>query len=212
MDSDLIKFQAERTIPDTFQNLALWQTRRRGFLRAAVVSGAASQLLWLQSCKSEEEANEILTSQQVTILKSVLGLLFPSDGNGPGAEDINAFGYVMWVLRDTLNRKPEDNDFIIEGLDWAEETAQEVYFCSYTECDEEKKSALVDLFTGLNWGETWCAAMIALIFEALLLDPIYGGNTNEAGWKWLNHTAGFPRPTEANRYERIMERQMKMKP
>jgi gluconate 2-dehydrogenase gamma chain len=78
--------------------------------------------------------------------------------------------------------------------------------------DQEQKEALVGLFTQLDWGKNWCAAMLMLIFEALLLDPLYGGNTNEAGWKWLKHTAGYPRPTEANRYERIMERQMKMKP
>jgi len=213
MKFNIHKWQREVKVPETFSNLELWQTRRRGFLRAAIIGGAASQLAFVTSCDSaEEEGNEILSGKQVAVLKSVISILFPDDGNGPGTKEINAFDYIMWVLRDTLNRKPEDNDYIIEGLDWANDTSNEVYFCEYAELDQDQKDALVELFTKLDWGKNWSAAMLMLIFEALLLDPLYGGNTNEIGWKWLNHTAGYPRPTEANRYERIMERQMKMKP
>ncbi len=116
----------------------------------------------------------------------------------------------MWVLHDSLNRKTEDNEYIIEGIDWANETAKEIYFTPTIELNTEQKEALVGKFTELNWGKTWSSIMITLIFEALLRDPIYGGNTNEAGWNWLNHTPGFPRPTEELRYERIMEKQMKI--
>ena len=53
--------------------------------------------------------------------------------------------------------------------------------------------------------------MVTLLFEALLLDPLYGGNKEEKGWKWLNHTPGFPRPTEELRYEVLMKKQLKIK-
>ncbi len=202
----------EIEIPDTFQNLELWQTRRRTFLKAALIGGALTQISFLQSCDPDtEKGNDILSGDQVGILKSILLILFPDDGNGPSAEGINAYGYVMWVLVDTLNRKAEDNEYIIEGLNWSNEVAEELYFLSYNELDQEQKDAIVDHFTKLEWGKNWCAAMVILILEALLLDPLYGGNTNEAGWKWLNHKAGIPRPTESIRYERIMEKQMKLK-
>lgn len=212
MKGEYKRIKKEVKIPDTFQNLDKWQTKRRTFLKAAVITGAVSQLTMLESCKGdEEEGNEILSAQQVGILKSILNIFFPDDGNGPGAEDINAYEYIMWVLRDTLNRKAEDNEYIIEGLDWANETANEIYFDDYLNLDQEQQEALVDTFTKLDWGKNWSSAMIMLIFEACVLDPIYGGNTNEVGWKWLDHQPGVPRPTEANRYERIMERQMKIK-
>jgi len=201
----------ERTIPDTFKNLENWETNRRTFLRGALVAGAMTQIGLFTSCSVElEEANDLLTAEQSTILTQILDLFFPNDGNGPGAKDINAFGYIMWVLHDSLNRKTEDNEYIIEGLDWANETAQEIYFKPFVELNQEEREVLVGKFTQLNWGKSWSSVMITLIFEALLLDPIYGGNTDEVGWKWLNHTPGHPRPTEENRYERIMERQMKL--
>ena len=113
----------------------------------------------------------------------------------------------MWVLHDSLDRKTEDNSYIIEGLDWANETAQEIYFKPFVELDEKEKEALIGKFTLLDWGENWSSMLITLILEALVLDPIYGGNTNEAGWTWLEHIPGYPRPTEENRYENIKVQQ-----
>lgn len=201
----------KRSTPDAFENLTLWETNRRTFLRGALLAGAMTQIASFTSCSVKlQEGNDLLTAEQATILNDILMILFPDDGNGPSAKDINAFGYIMWVLHDSLNRKTEDNAYIIEGIDWANETAQEIYFTPFVELEPKQKEVLVGKFTLLDWGKTWSSVLITLIFEALLLDPIYGGNVNEIGWKWLNHSAGFPRPTEDLRYERIMEKQMKI--
>ncbi|NOQ71669.1 MAG: hypothetical protein GQ574_06695 [Crocinitomix sp.] len=201
----------KKTIPSTFQNIEKWETNRRTFLRGALIAGALTQITAFTSCSKQlREGNEILTAEQSTILFDVLNIFFPDDGNGPSIEEINAFGYIMWVLQDTLNRKTSENDYIIEGIDWANETAEEIYFTPFVELDQKQKEALVGKFTELNWGKNWSSVLITLICEAVLLDPLYGGNTNEVGWEWLNHTPGFPRPTEELRYERIMEKQMKI--
>ena len=201
----------KKTIPSAFQNIEKWETNRRIFLRGALIAGALTQITAFTSCSKQlREANEILTAEQSTILYDVLSIFFPDDGNGPSVDEINAFGYILWVLQDTLNRKTSENEYIIEGIDWANETAEEIYFTPFVELDQEQKEALVGKFTELNWGKNWSSVLITLICEAVLLDPIYGGNTNEAGWKWLNHTPGFPGPTEELRYERIMEKQMKI--
>lgn len=201
----------KKAVPNRFQNLEKWETDRRTFLRGALIAGAMTQISMFTSCSAElRESNDLLTAEQSTILYDVLDIFFPNDGNGPGIEEINAFGYIMWVLHDSLNRKAEDNEYIIEGLGWADETAQEIYFMPFVELEQKQKEALVGKFTELNWGKNWSSVLITLICEALLLDPLYGGNTNEVGWEWLNHTPGFPRPTEELRYERIMEKQMKL--
>ena len=201
----------KKSIPNRYLDLEQWQTDRRKFLRGALLAGAMTQIGFFTSCSTKlKEGNDLLTAEQATILNDVLNIFFSNDGNGPDAEDINAFGYVMWVLHDTLNRKIEDNAYILVGLNWADETAQEIYFSPFVELSQEQKEALVGKFTELDWGKNWSSMIITLILEALVLDPIYGGNKNEAGWNWLNHTPGFPRPTEENRYERIMEKQMKL--
>lgn len=202
---------SKKTIPPKYLNLEEWQTSRRKLLKGALLAGAMTQIGLFTSCTTKlKEGNDLLSAEQATILNDILNTFFPNDGNGPSAEDINAFGYIMWVLHDTLNRKIEDNAYILVGLNWADETAQEIYFTPFVELSDKQKQALIGKFTELDWGENWSSMIITLILEALVLDPIYGGNTNEAGWEWLEHTPGYPRPTEENRYERIMERQMKL--
>lgn len=194
----------KQTIPDPFQNLEKWETSRRSFLRSALIAGAMTQIATFTSCSPNlKEGNDLLTAEQSTILNDILFVFFPDDGNGPSHEDINAFGYIMWVLHDSLDRNTADNAYIIEGLDWANQTAQEIYFKPFIELDEKEKEALIGKFTVLDWGENWSSMVITLILEALVLDPIYGGNTNEVGWTWLEHIPGFPRPSEDNRYEKI---------
>lgn len=198
----------KKKIPDTFQNLEKWETSRRSFLRSALIAGAMTQIATFTSCAPNlKEGNDLLSAEQATILNDILAVFFPNDGNGPSYTDINAFGYIMWVLHDSLDRKTEDNSYIIEGLDWANETAQEIYFKPFVELDEKEKEALIGKFTVLDWGENWSSMLITLILEALVLDPIYGGNKNEAGWTWLEHIPGYPRPTEENRYEKIKVQQ-----
>jgi len=202
---------SKKTIPTPYLDIEAWQTNRRKFLKGALLAGAMTQIGFFTACSTKlKEGNDLLDQEQATILNDIINIFFPNDGNGPGAEDINAFGYIMWVLHDTLNRKIEDNAYILKGLEWANETAQEIYFAPFVELSEKQKRALVGKFTELDWGENWSSMMITLILEALVLDPIYGGNTNEAGWEWLKHTPGYPRPTADNRYERIMEKQMKL--
>jgi gluconate 2-dehydrogenase gamma chain len=49
-------------------------------------------------------------------------------------------------------------------------------------------------------GKQWISTILRYILEALLTDPIYGGNPNAIGWKWLDHQPGFPRPPANKRY------------
>jgi len=36
--------------------------------------------------------------------------------------------------------------------------------------------------------------MMSYLIEALLSDPVYGGNKDQKGWLWLEHIPGFPTP------------------
>ena len=63
----------------------------------------------------------------------------------------------------------------------------------------------VKKFMTLDHGSDWTSIVLTLVFESLALDPIYGGNPDGIGWKWLNHTPGWPGPTEELRYENILK-------
>ncbi len=203
---DIKKISKKYKIPDTFQNIEHWETKRRGFLKGLLVAGALSQVSLLQSCKETlEKGNEFLTSEQATILNSVLNIIWPDDGNGPNADEINVFQYIMWVLGDEINRYEEDNQYIIDGIDWTNEISNEIYFTDYIELEQNQKEALVNQIAKVAWGKQWCSALSSLTLESLLLDPIYGCQPDEVGWKWLGHTSGSPRANESTRYENLLE-------
>ena len=40
----------------------------------------------------------------------------------------------------------------------------------------------------------WLSLLLTYLLEALLADPVYGGNPGGIGWQWLAHQPGFPTP------------------
>ena len=197
---------------DLIQSISSWQVNRRKLLKAGLLAGAMSQINLFTSCSNQlKTSNEILNAQQTLLLETSLYTLFPNDGNGPGADDINAFGYFLWVIQDDLNRKEESNSFIVEGLDWLNQKSIRLKQSNFYDIPANHREAFIDEIVKTKYGKKWVSAMVSLLFEALLLDPIYGGNKEEKGWEWLNHTPGFPRPTKELRYEVLMKKQMKIK-
>ena len=193
-------------VPEIYDDLDKWETNRRSFLRAAFIAGAASQLSWFTSCSAElEEANDYLTAQQSTILKRTLQVLWPDDGNGPNVDDLNTFGYFMWVLSSELMAQ-EEKDFLIEGIDWIEVKSKEIYKKSFVQLSKTRQEVLISNIVDMNDGEKLMAVIITYILESLILDPIYGGNKDETGWKWLDHVPGNPRPEEGTRVEAFYEK------
>lgn len=195
-----------KVLPD-YDDLFQWQTNRRTLLKAAVISGALSQFSFLQSCETENEitvGNEFMNEKQMSVLKSVLNILFPDDGNGPSIQSLNTINYILWVLRDS-GASQKNKNYLIEGVDWADETALEKSGRNYLDLDQSERERAIKYYTETAYGKEWCSIMLTLILESLVLDPIYGGNSNEAGWKWLEITPGFPRADEKTRYENVLE-------
>ncbi|UKN03071.1 gluconate 2-dehydrogenase subunit 3 family protein [Paracrocinitomix mangrovi] len=191
-------------IPDTFKDLDKWESNRRSFLRAALVAGAATQLAWFTSCsKVLEDSNEYLSAEESTILKSILNTIWPDDGNGPGIDELNTFGYVLWVFSDQYTEQ-SDKDYLIEGLNWADEQALHIYEQHFYDLSSDQQEILIYQFLEMDWGKNWMYVMQTYVLESLILDPIYGGNKDESGWKWLDHVTGLPRPTEETRMESII--------
>jgi gluconate 2-dehydrogenase gamma chain len=179
--------------------------KRRDFLRNMALLSAGSVIPFSACLRGQGDQipkgrdPKILSEIEWNTLVAIQDVLFPSEENSPGARDVNAAGYFQWVISDPL-LDPEEAAFRKNGIIWIEETAVENRNKSFVELDEEAKEKVLRYAENYSWGESWISATLLHIFEALLSDPIYGGNTDERGWKWLNYTPGIPRPTKGKIY------------
>lgn len=61
----------------------------------------------------------------------------------------------------------------------------------------EQNFLLKELQKEQDYDKWWFGFVITITIEALLCDPVYGGNKQELGWKWLNYIPWYPRPKVA---------------
>ena len=188
-------------IPKSLQSPQKWRMERRQFFRVLLAGAVATQIPWWVACSNtgETTVNFQLNQKQKQILIFVQNFLFPSDGNGPGAMDFKAEEYMQWVLNDE-NMDAIEKQYLVNGIGWVEETAQEEKGLSFLVLSEVEREEILEMISKEVWGESWYSMNLNFIFEALLSDPIYGANANKEGWVWLEHNPGHPRPTEEMKY------------
>lgn len=183
-----------------------WELSRKEFLKSLLLLGVAANIPFLTSCETKEEPESFdctpLSIEQLKVVQAVQLILFPKEGNGPSALEVNADKWIVYVLNDS--REPQrEKDFIVEHLDGLNELSQEIHNTSYDLLGIDRQEDVLELFFEGKAPKRWGSRMLTLIFEALLLDPLYGVNPNNIGWKWLNHNPGAPRPNDENMYPTI---------
>lgn len=138
-------------------------------------------------------------SQQVSSFRALFEHLLPSEQEAPGAHEINAIGYLQWVLKD-----PKVNNayrlFLLAGIQNLDEVSFKQTRKHFIELSHDAREKVLRALETTTEGYRWLKEILEFLMEALLGDPIYGGNTGEAGWKWLQHVPGFPRPLPNKRY------------
>lgn len=144
-----------------------------------------------------------LTPEQSQTLDQVQILLFPDDGDGPSARDINALDYLQWALTDRDNAADGDDEFILKGIGWLDDLSKQSHGDSFIKLDEPKQQKVLQRISQSSAGENWLSLLIYYLIEALVFDPFYGGNTNQIGWQWLQHQPGFPRPDASTHYRNL---------
>ena len=74
------------------------------------------------------------------------------------------------------------------------------------ELSQNQREVIVEELSGdKGWGKTWLSRLLTLSFEAMFCHPSYGGNTNEIGWKWVDHFPSRPLVTKELMYPQIMK-------
>ncbi len=91
----------------------------------------------------------------------------------------------------------EDKRYIKNGVKWLNEAAVEQYKQKYVKLRADKREDLLRHISQKEWGESFLYTIMTYMFEAMLGDPIYGGNNKEHGWQWLSFEGGKPRPQKA---------------
>lgn len=177
---------------------------RRHFMKitsagaAATVTSTASPPLF--SATKQQSGDAGLSDQQWRTLDAVLDHLFPSEVEAPGAKDVKAVHWLQWVLLDDETDEVH-KQFLRAGVVQVDETSLEMYQISFVALQQDQREAVLrNMEKNKQQGRAWLQEMIRYIFEVLLSDPVYGGNPQAVGWKWLQHIPGFPRPPKEKRY------------
>ena len=194
-----MSIRQESTTAGRVPVLADWRREllsRRRFLMA-LAGGSLAALLPLPA--SAAAGPTLDEAQRWVVLGAVQEHLFPSEPEAPGAREINALGYLRFVVADE-NLDLEERAFILQGAEWLEALTRERQGRGFVGLDGEAREQMLRAVARSEAGENWLSTLLVYIFEALLTDPVYGGNTGGVGWKWLGHIPGFPRPTPGKRY------------
>ncbi|HBH36705.1 MAG TPA: hypothetical protein DDW45_10390 [Gammaproteobacteria bacterium] len=177
---------------------------RRHFLKitsaGTAATAATTASLPLFSAPKQQLGDAGLYDRQWQTLEAVLDHLFPSEADAPGAKDVKA---VHWLQRVLLDDETDEvhKRFLRAGIAQVDETSMELYQKSFVELQhDQRETVLRSMEQSKQHGRAWLQEMIRYIFEALLSDPVYGGNPQAVGWRWLQHIPGFPRPPKEKRY------------
>ncbi len=181
---------------------------RRDFLKTSIAITLLSGFIGCKPKPSETTTATAISNsktfkfskEQRQILDRVQIHLFPEDGDGPNAQDLNALSYLEWALTDEKNISDGDADYITKGIVRLNELSTQIYSKQFVTLRFTEQDKILQQTAKNRAGESWMSLLMYYLTEALLLDPIYGGNPNGIGWKWLEHQAGFPQPVVGKTY------------
>ena len=143
-----------------------------------------------------------LDAQQWNCLAAVQEHLLPSEPHAPGSLDIRATAYLDRTLADP-GFDPDIRTFLLQGILWLEDIAQKRAGLPFHQMVPADRETLLHNIARSPTGERWLSLLLDYTLEALLADPLYGGNPGGIGWRWLEHDPGRPRPTPDKIYGRL---------
>ncbi len=192
---------------------------RRQFIQIIACASAS----WPLISQAEKHAHKQTLGQQSNLvyknlrdpwlsIAAVQEHLFPADETtshpSPGAQDI----FALRFLRNMMNAPDVDDEekkFIFKGVGWLNDLSIKNHKQKFIKLNIDDKEKILRTIEGSRAGSRWLNLMMTYLIEALLSDPVYGGNKDQKGWQWLEHTPGFPTPTTDQVYFKLAERSHK---
>jgi len=141
-------------------------------------------------------------------ISQVQEVLFPAAEDVPGAGDIGATMYLHNAIENP-DADAEDKDFIFRGVGWLDDLTQERHKKTFVQLTAAQQQEMIEIIVKSQAGQNWVSTLLTYTLEALLADPVYGGNKNESGWKWLEHQPGYPAPPADKTWHKLLQRRYK---
>jgi len=179
--------------------------QRRDFLKAGSLAACSPGLsvAWAAGAGAMPEVSgQTLDPVQWATIAAVQDHLLPSEPDAPGAREVNATAYLDRTLADP-GFDSDIKGFILDGIGWLEELAEAWEGRPFSRIAPARREDLLRRIASSGPGERWLSNLITYCLEALLADPLYGGNPDGIGWKWLGHDPGQPRPPADKIYGRL---------
>ena len=130
-----------------------------------------------------------ISSETLLVLDEVLNIIFPKTSTMPSAKEFKALDYLVKNISHKTFEN-EDKTLILDGT--------KDFMGSFPEFltlnEKEKKMLIFEIIKNNEYAKSWVSKLSYYGIEAMLSDPIYGGNFNQIGWNSTNHFIGFPRP------------------
>ena len=173
---------------------------RRGFMAALAALGLISCSRGLRTPGQPAPAEPMdaapvtppLDAPWITVA-AVLSHLLPAGPDTPGAVEVNAIGYVYRSLT-TEGADQGDLEQLRAGARRLDALVLADYLSEFGALAYDQREAALRKLEATQSGQRWLSMLMVYLLEALLADPMYGGNTDARGWQWLRHQPGFPRP------------------
>ncbi len=179
---------------------------RRQFIMLLSAAAAAYPLSALAEKRRQPAAIDYAALQEPWLtIDAVQQHLFPAEKDAPGARDINALPYLQAMLQ-SPGADPEHVDFMKQGVVWLNDIARKQKQAGFIKLDVQDKEQVLRDIEKSRAGERWLSRHLSYILEALVTDPVYGGNPDGVGWQWLQHQPGFPSPPSDKVFYRLPTR------
>lgn len=173
---------------------------RREFLNrvallASLAAGyPAAVIAWNRSRSEQIQLPAWCNEDPWRTIADVQQHLFPAADDAPGADDIQAVVYLRNAIENPA-ADGEDKKFVFNGAGWLNDLSQKQTQQHFTLLEERQKEKLLREIEQSQAGRNWLSLLLTYLLEALLADPVYGGNPDGVGWDWLEHRPGFPAPS-----------------
>lgn len=139
--------------------------------------------------KSTEVFAKVFTKEDLLILENLFEILFPKTKEMPSSKQFGALSFLVKTINHSSFNN-SDKSFVLQGLKDFNSS-----FPNFINLEKQKKEKLIyEIVNSNDYAQSWLSKLVYYGIEALLGDPIYGGNKNQIGWQSLRHNVGYPRP------------------
>jgi gluconate 2-dehydrogenase alpha chain len=140
---------------------------------------------------SQNQVFTALSLSEAATLDALFEQLFPADENGPGASSIGVLHYLDRALSGPYAPKLEAYRLGLYALDVECESRFGKRFVDANGIQQQQLIAALEQGSALHFRAVEPKAFFELarahLQEGLFADPLYGGNRDKAGWRFLGH-------------------------